>query len=90
MTGSEDVEVANEDVLEKGESVTEISIPPSCIFNPVGRSVAKKISVGNEGRELFLGKVDAIIPVPVRNSDRILVQAWKVVWDDGDEEEMEC
>ncbi len=43
----------------------------------------------NEGKVLFLGKVDGVIPQPVRNTDRTLVQVWKVIWDDGEDEEME-
>ncbi len=53
FTGSEVVEVEDEDVVEKGPSVMEISNPPSRIFNPIGRYVAKYFSEGNGGREIF-------------------------------------
>jgi len=78
-----------EDAGDGDAVVTKLVVPPSSVFNPVGRSVAKYFSVTNDRKQLFLGKVDRILPVPVRNSDRILVQVWKIVWDDADEEEME-
>ena len=30
-----------------------------------------------------------IVTAHVRNEERVLVQVWKVLWDDGDSEEME-
>ncbi len=78
------------DVTDIGEDapVSKARVPHS-VFNPVGCSVAIYCTLWDDLKHLFLGKVMEIVIAPVRNEERLLVQLWKVKWDDGDEEQME-
>jgi hypothetical protein len=79
-SGSHDVIDISEDA-----PVSRARVPHS-VFNPVGCSVAKYFTLRDGQKHLFLGKVQEIVIAPVRNEERLLVQVWKVKWDDGDEE----
>jgi hypothetical protein len=89
-TGSGDVEDgAGEGDVGEVAPVGKPTAPTPSVFNPVGRSVAKYFSLESGRKELHLGKVGGLLPLAVRNENRVLVQAWKVLWDDHDSEDME-